>query len=244
MEEFIAYIDESGDEGIQRGTEWLIITAVIIKKENDLAISKAIDDIKRALNIPPNIPFHWKEIRNKHTSKKRLVVDRIAKEEFCYINIVVNTYDLEGVQVSSKKLYNYFCRFLIERITWYVDDKNGTVKIVFSNRSNTSWNELNDYIKSLLDSGQCEIRAGVISKIEIFDTVQKKMLQFADACASSLGEALNKDNYGYVDERFILKLNDKLYRRKNNLMSYGLKIFPHKYINKYLEDYEWLKSIK
>jgi len=244
MGEFIAYVDESGDEGIKRGTEWLIITAVIIEKEKDLFISKSIDDIKAELQILPNKPFHWKEIRNKHTSKKRLVIDRIAKEDFCSINIVVNTYDLENIQVSSKMLFNYFCRFLIERITWYVHENMGTVKIIFSNRSNTSWNELDEYIKSLFASDQCEIRDDVITAIEVYDTVQKKMLQFADACASSLGEALNKDQYGYIDERFILKLNDKLYRRKGNLLSYGLKLFPYKYMNKYCTDYEWLKTIK
>jgi len=242
--EYLAYVDESGDEGVKRGTEWLILTAVIVEKEKDLAISKSISDIKTVLNIPPHKPFHWKLIRNKHTSKKRLVIDRIAKEDFHYINIVVNTYDLENIQASSKILYNYFCRFLIERITWYVDENSGTVKIIFSNRSNTSWDDLEEYISNLCSTGQCEIRDEVITDIEIYETVQKKMLQFADACSSSLGEALNKDIYGYFDERYILKLNDKLYRRNGKLLSYGLKIFPDKYLKKYFNEYEWLKNIK
>ncbi|RJX26553.1 MAG: DUF3800 domain-containing protein [Dethiobacter sp.] len=71
----MTYIDESGDEGIKRGTEWFILTAVIVQKENDLKTSKAIDDIKVKLQIPPKKPFHWKEIRKKHVSKKRFAIE-------------------------------------------------------------------------------------------------------------------------------------------------------------------------
>ncbi len=244
MKKYVAYIDESGDEGIKRGTEWLILTAVIVEKDDDLRTSTAIVDIKNALQIPHNKPFHWKLIRNKHASKKRLVIDRIARENFHYINIIVNTTDLEDVNATSKLLYNYFCRFLIERITWFVDDNRGTVEIVFSNRSNTSWVKLEEYIAGLCASGQCQIRNNVITQTEVFETTQRKMLQFADACASSLGEALNEDVYGYIDERYILKLSDKLYRRKGKLFSYGLKIFPDKHLHKYINRYDWLKTIK
>jgi hypothetical protein len=70
------------------------------------------------------------------------------------------------------------------------------------------------------------------------------MLQFADACASSLAEAFEKDSLGYYDERFVMTLQKKLYRRKGKLLSYGLKIFPNEFIKKYLDDYPWIKQIK
>ena len=242
--EFTAYIDESGDEGIRRGTEWFILTAVIVSKKDDLKISRAIDEIKEKLQIPPQKSFHWKEIRKKHVSKKRFVIDRISREDFTYTNVAVNTYDLEKVQLGGKLLYNYFCRYLIERITWFVEENKGSVDLVFSNRSNISFNELKEYIDALRYDPVCQIRSQVITKLEVFESGQKKMLQFADACASSLAEGLNKDEFGYYDERFVLTLANKLYRRKGNLLSYGLKLFPPEKINEYLRSYPWIQQIK
>ena len=40
--EYNAYIDESGDEGIRRGSKWFILTAIVVKKEDDLNLSKII----------------------------------------------------------------------------------------------------------------------------------------------------------------------------------------------------------
>ena len=39
--EYNVYIDESGDEGINKGSKYFILTAIIVKKEKDLEISKS-----------------------------------------------------------------------------------------------------------------------------------------------------------------------------------------------------------
>lgn len=243
--EYVAYIDESGDEGIKRGTEWFILTAVIVSKEEDHKVSKAIDDIKSTLKIPPSKPFHWKDIRNKNVSKKRYVIDRISQEDFVYMNVAVNTYDLDKVQLQGKLLYNYFCRYLLERISWFVAENQGRVKLVFSNKSNISYSELEEYIFCLCFDRSCQIRSHVIHKdFDVFESYKRKMLQFADACASSLAEALNKDSFGYYEDRYVLTLKDKLYRRKRNLLSYGLKLFPSENLKKYIKEYPWINAIK
>lgn len=146
--------------------------------------------------------------------------------------------------MQGKLLYHYFCRYLLERISWFVDDNNGRVKLVFSNRSNISYDELKEYIGILRYDRSCEIRRHVLSGLEVFESHKRKMLQFADVCASSLAEAFNKDPLGYYDERFVLTLKNKLYRRKGNLLSYGLKLFPSEILNKYLRSYPWINQIK
>ncbi|MEM5777678.1 MAG: DUF3800 domain-containing protein [Candidatus Aenigmatarchaeota archaeon] len=242
--EYLAYIDESGDEGIKKGTKWFILTAVIVEKEKDLTTSKVIDEIKEKLNIPSHKPLHWKEIRNKHVSKKRYIIDRISKEDFVYTNVIMNTYDMNNEKLQGKLLYYYSCRYLLERISWYISDNNGTVDIVISNRSSISYPELHKYLNTLSYDRYCQIKWPVLKDFKIFESIQRKMLQFADVCAGSLSEALEKDDYGYYDERFVITLKDKLYRRKGNLLSYGLKIFPNEFINKYLNEYEWINKIK
>ena len=44
--EYNVYIDESGDEGINKGSKFFILTAIIVDKEKDLEISKSVDSIK------------------------------------------------------------------------------------------------------------------------------------------------------------------------------------------------------
>lgn len=241
---YLAYIDESGDEGIKKGTVWFILTAVIVEKETELKISKTIDEIKSKIGISSGKPLHWKELRNKNVSKKRYIIDRLSKEDFVYTNVIINTYDMENEKLQGKLLYNYVCRYLLERISWYVGDNNGTVDIVFSNRSNISYPELKEYMETLFNDNECQIRKHVITSFSVFEPSQRKMLQFADACASSLAEAFEKDSLGYYDERFVMTLQKKLYRRKGKLLSYGLKIFPNEFIKKYLDDYPWIKQIK
>ena len=38
--EYNVYIDESGDEGINKRSKYFILTAIIVEKEKDLEISK------------------------------------------------------------------------------------------------------------------------------------------------------------------------------------------------------------
>ena len=45
------YIDEAVDLGIQRGTQWFVITGVIVAEEDEKRIREVIRQIKNRLNI-------------------------------------------------------------------------------------------------------------------------------------------------------------------------------------------------
>ena len=66
MEEKIynVYIDESGDEGIRRGTKWFILTAIIVSKEYDLTLSNKIVEIKNKLGLDRKSQLHWNKLLN------------------------------------------------------------------------------------------------------------------------------------------------------------------------------------
>ena len=49
--EYNVYIDESGDEGRNKGSKYFILTALIVDKENDLEIAKKVDIIKENLEM-------------------------------------------------------------------------------------------------------------------------------------------------------------------------------------------------
>ena len=63
MKEYNIYIDESGDEGINKGSKFSILTAIIVEKEKDLVISKVVDEIKSNLELNTKIQLHWKLLK-------------------------------------------------------------------------------------------------------------------------------------------------------------------------------------
>ena len=51
MSDCTAYIDESGDLGVNRGTRWFVLSAVIVNKTDEANIRKTIARIKNQLNL-------------------------------------------------------------------------------------------------------------------------------------------------------------------------------------------------
>lgn len=75
--EYNVYIDESGDEGIKRGSEWFILTAIIVPKEYDLTLSNKIVKIKNAMNMARKEQLHWNKIL-KYDKKIQIIYDLIS----------------------------------------------------------------------------------------------------------------------------------------------------------------------
>ncbi len=67
--EYNVYIDESGDEGINKGSKFFILTAIIVDKEKDLEISKSIDQIKENLEMNIKTQLHWKLLKGLPNKK-------------------------------------------------------------------------------------------------------------------------------------------------------------------------------
>lgn len=65
QKEYNVYIDESGDEGINKGSKYFILTAIIVEKEKDLEISKFVDKIKESLEMNIKTQLHWKPNERK-----------------------------------------------------------------------------------------------------------------------------------------------------------------------------------
>ena len=72
--EYNVYIDESGDEGINKGSKFFILTALIVDKKKDLIVSKCVDEIKFNLEMNIKSQLHWKLLKgmpNENCFKSR-----------------------------------------------------------------------------------------------------------------------------------------------------------------------------
>lgn len=218
--EYNIYIDESGDEGINKGSKFFILTALVIEQEKDLEISKAVDKIKNNLEMNLKKQLHWKLI--KGMPNKKMIMDVVSNLDLTIINIIVDTSSIKFI--PPKNLYNFFSGYLYERICWFMNDNNGLANINIISRGNLSKKILSDYINSK-NHVKFDIDAKKIKQIKIIPNEQKKLLQLADCCCSALFQSLKFNDELHFD--YVLRIKNKIYCKNKKIFSYGLKLVPN-----------------
>lgn len=210
-----------GDEGIKRGSKWFILTAIIVPKDYDLALSNKIVKIKEDMNMNRKEQLHWNRIL-KYEKKIQIIYD-ILSENFKIIHIAINTYEIN--KLKSKDLYPYFMSFLIERVSYYVTNNKGFCNIFISTR-NENKREKNEYLKGELMQKRKyhRIMTKCIKDIKFIDNRDRNLLQLADVCCSSFAQAIK---YNSMQEwEYVIKLKANLWGYKGVIIGYGIKFYP------------------
>ncbi len=224
------YIDEAGDLGINRGTQWFVLTAVIVNKESEPQIRNILKSIKKELNLD-NI--HFRKLRN--FEQRAYVVNKISKSKFEYVNVILDTskLDINKLKVTrdiftdkpSILLYNYACRYLVERVSWLLRDTNRIGEIVLSGRGTSRDSELINYLNDKLIHYPGNEVSNQFSAICSKSAESWDMLQLADICATSMFYYHEINTYGFVVPCYTYKLRKFLYQRNGNILKYGIKYY-------------------
>lgn len=222
MSEYTVYIDEAGDLGIGRGTRWFVLTGVIVKKESEEQIRAKIASIKRRLNINE---IHLRKIPD--FAKRGLIVRELKDQDFIYMNILVDTSKFDRNKIPNPIIaYNYVCKYLLQRVSWFLRDVGKTGDIVLSARGTSRDGELIQYIKEkLLPYPNNSIESSVFNEISAKTAAKWDMLQLADVCATTMFLTYEVNGFGFCMPCFSLALSDHLYRKHGKLDSYGIKFF-------------------
>lgn len=246
---FIAYIDEAGDEGFRFGegsSEWFVLAAAITLKQIDLRTVQLVDRVRDELKTRPRKPLHFRDLKHE----QRLVfIDEIAKAPLRVISVLIKKSLLAEPEKfrSSDRLYFYASRLLFERISWYCEETrlptwqgDGSVEIVFSNRSGMSYEEMCQYMELLKATSavrDVQIRWSVImhEQIKAFSPKKRMGLLIADAVAGGFFKAVETNAHGFTEDRYARMLKPVVYRRKGQYLRYGIKLWPSKEINELLK---------
>lgn len=239
--EFVVYIDEAGDEGFKfrpgelGSSRWFILSAMVVRKSNDLKIVSAMRDARALLGKPDKYVLHFRNI--KHEQRIPLV-RLISATPVKTVSILVHKPSIrnpETFQQEAHKLYRYCTRLLLERVSWLCrDHANGggcAADLVFSNRSAMSYDDLREYLDVLLQqsvmSTNINIHWPAINSANVRAVNHDKLagLQAVDAVASSIFFAVNKSQYGEVEERYFRLLRSTVYRNKGRADGYGMKLW-------------------
>lgn len=243
---FIAYIDESGDDGLpghfrQPGagggpSHWLAIGATVWRLSRDLdMVSCAKSIIEKLPDRKRHKPLHFTELDH---AQRIMAVDTMVRKPFRVSSVFAYKPVIpEGIYVEKNQLYHYMTRYLIERLSWmcrdlrrFAPEGDGRVKIVFSRRGGMNYEDFRGYLRTLqgIDDPDIQIHWPVIDidSVEAFDHSQRYGLQLADLAVGALRSAVEFDIYGNLEPRFAQMLKPHVYDRNGNYLSYGAKLVP------------------
>lgn len=243
---FLAYIDESGDDGLpghfrEPGgdggpSHWFAIGATVWRASRDLdMVARAKEIVERLPKRKRHKPLHFTELDHNqrvmaltHLSGRPFRVSCV----FSYKPVIPS-----GIYTLKNQLYHYMTRYLVERISWLcrdyrpqVPEGDGRVKLIFSRRGGMSYPDFQNYLHLLQNADDPEIQIHWpvidIDGVEAHDHGRRFGLQLADLAVSGLRAALEYDLYGGLEPRYAQILKPHVYERKANHLSYGAKLVP------------------
>lgn len=242
---FFAFIDESGDDGLNRGyrqpgrrggaSHWLIISATVIRNSPTISPVEWRDEILAQMPDKKSRDLHFANLNHG----QKLAAVRILREKpVRIISILAAKPPIpEDTYTEKNQLYFYMTRYLIERVSWLCRDYrrhatlgDGSVAITFSRRGGMSYEAFQDYLRRLRNdqSGSVRVHWPVIDidAVEAHDHRKLAGLQIADVGASALAAMVERDLYGNYEPRYARMLRPVIYNRNRNFLSYGIKLVP------------------
>jgi hypothetical protein len=162
----------------------------------------------------------------KDFSRRGYIVKTVADYNFSCVHVLFDTNKFDKGKIPSDVLaYNYICRFLLERVSWYLRDTNREGKIILSSRGTARDNDLQSYIwDKLIPYHENEI-SPVFTGVECKAASSWDMLQLADICTTSMFYSHEVNAYGMTVPCFAMRLWAKNYRHNGQVDRYGVKYF-------------------
>ena len=221
MGDYTVYIDEAGDLGIGKGTRWFVLSAVLVHKPSEPQIRLKMEQIRNRLNVKE---IHLRKIQDFY--KRGLIVRELNQMDFVYMNILVDTNKFDVSKIPNSIIaYNYVCKYLLQRVSWFLEAQNAVADIVLSARGTSRDGELIAYIKEkLLPYSGNGINPAACNKVSAKTAATWDMLQLADVCATTMFLTYEVNGYGFSTPCFSQAMADHLYSN-NKVDSYGIKFF-------------------
>jgi hypothetical protein len=253
---FVAYIDESGDTGLElvkphdvRGaTEWLILAAFVVKIADDSKMVSWTQDVQSDF-ISKRGDLHFNRLL---PFKKSLVCNALAKKNAKCFVVMSNKKNIERYKNprlddgNRSWIYWWLARLLLERVTEYCEeqtpaDQRGkdTLRIIFSRRGGLTCKDFNDYLTKLYWQSRLsslvlsykDIKWSVIDweEIRVLDHKDRAGLQLADVVAGAFFEAveLNRGGIANCDPSYAKALKPIIAVRSTGaVVGFGIKPMP------------------
>lgn len=143
------------------------------------------------------------------------------------MNILVDTTKFDNAKIPDSNIaYNYVCKYLLQRVSWYLESKGLIGDIILSARGTSRDRDLIRYIQDkLLPYPKNGINSTVFDKVTAKTAASWDLLQLADVCATTMFLTYEINGFGFCTPCFSLALQDHLYRKCGKIDTYGIKFF-------------------
>lgn len=239
---FVAYIDESGDEGFtfrpdgSGSSRWLVLSALVMRKENDGLVVQTARQARELLRKPPKHALHFRDLKHEQRVALARLIGQMPSRSVSVLIHKPSIPEPEIFQQEAYALYRYASRMLLERVSWLCRDHrkkgmgDGRVGLIYSNRSAMSYEDLRTYLPHLRqDTGRKDIRIdwNVIDPVHVKAVNHDQLagLQLADAVATSAYYAVTPNLYGDIEDRYFRLIASTIYRHEQRVEGYGLKFW-------------------
>lgn len=238
---FYAYADESGirKHGPKTSAHF-VLTASIIPATEKAALLNELARLRVNMGLPVGQAIQFKNL--PHQSRVH-VTQALAELPYLTIaNVIVCKRRLQLQIADVDDAYLLTLRYLLERISWYVDDKNGQAYVTFAHIDRFKISKLHEYVTQL-QGRNTQIRWRALHLPVRMETMQTNdFLQVADLTASATGQAVEPDRFGNTERRYVEALAPRIYRYPGGkITSYGMKLHPTRVVGD--PEYAWISDL-
>jgi hypothetical protein len=234
------FVDESGVRAHgPKTSKHFVLSACIFPDQNQPDVLSTVADIRVNLRQPPAHTISFKDLT--HQSRVYVVSRYAALPYLTVTSVIVCKREVPKPMTDLDGAYLYTLRFLLERISWFVDDAKGQAYVTFAHIDYFKIDKLHEYVETLRHQ-HTEIRWQALFLPVRMQTMQgNDFLQVADTVASATAQAFEPDRFGNVEQRYLRDLGPRIYRRGRKVTSYGLKLHPRKMAQD--AAYSWVEAI-
>ena len=211
---FVAYIDKSGDTGIERvkplhlfgaASEWLVLSCFLVRAEQDAKLPGWVREIIGHFRNHQRPDLHFADLL---PVKKRIACQVVAGKPCRIFAVMSNKKNIQGYRNpnidDNNKAWPYWflSRIMLERVTEFCENlvpegERGeiTLRIIFSRRGGLRYADFVAYMRKLhrqsragtLVLGQGDLRWSLIDfdEIRVLDHSTRAGLQLADIGAGA-----------------------------------------------------------
>lgn len=229
------------------GTEWLVLSAIVIKVQREQAVKGWVEDIVAELGIRQRNDLHY---RTLSPTRKIVAGQKIAALPLRGFAVCSNKKNMRGHRnkraekiPSQQWFYNWCIRLLLERVTAFCASRTITdhgkvlpVKIEFSERGGIRYSQSKAYQYYLRhqqegDKIYLKKREPVMKMLnwnlmEAHPHGDRAGLQLSDFVASSFFQAIDVLDVKETDIRPASMLKPIMAREKRFWHDFGVSLFP------------------
>lgn len=253
--EFIVYIDEAGEPGLQKvrpddpdgSSEWLTLGAVLIRSTYEPNVVEWVRNLREEIGAIQGPELHFRKLSDTKKLQACQALARLPLRAFCVASNKRNMkqhYNERAAKVPAQEwFYNWIGRLLLERISdlvWRQSMKERgsprEVKIIFSHKGGHAYSQTKayvEYLKRQETSGTTylrkrEIRSQVIKPWQIVHERSRESAgaQLADVVASAFYFAADGSFLRPPHLEPAMELWPIMARERGRVDDYGLALMP------------------